>query len=280
MSMPETSVLSRDFPNLRYLAAPLRWFFGNRRRVLTAAATLLALLATPLSWWSIQLAGLPGIGDPFDVAAFRATTIPDDRNAYILYRRAAERLRPLEVSAKAGAGGPAVDIFAHWSAADLLLRKCAEDNREALELFRQGSERPDAYDPDPKLLWSIRDCLTRHLVELTDVAPTGPGRRGATPASPAVRGWRRSSSRPTRRSVRSGSARVSHAAAGPDPTSVMLPPGADPGGRAGPCRLERDRHRPGPTALPSGPKGPSSRLSASSKAASETHAKPKTTGQI
>ena len=38
--------------------------------------------------------GLPDIGDPFDVEAFRSITIPDDRNAFVLYRQAADRLRP------------------------------------------------------------------------------------------------------------------------------------------------------------------------------------------
>ena len=65
--------------------------------------------------------------------------------------------------------------------------------------------------------------------------------------------------RPGPRSVRFGSAGVSRCRRrpGPTPTSVMLQPDADPVRRAGPCRLERDRHRPGPTALPSGPNGPS-----------------------
>ena len=40
-----------------------------------------------------QLIGLPDVGDPFDVAAFRAFTIPDDRNAFVLYRRAATLLK-------------------------------------------------------------------------------------------------------------------------------------------------------------------------------------------
>ena len=94
----ELRASSRNFPTLRYLAAPFRWFFRSRRRVLTPAAVLLAMLVVPPLWWSIQLVGLPDIGDPFDVEAFRAFRIPEDRNAFVLYRQAADRLKPLDMS--------------------------------------------------------------------------------------------------------------------------------------------------------------------------------------
>ena len=45
--------------------------------------------------------GLPDIGDPFDVEAFQGETIPDDRNAFVLYRQAAalfRRLKPSDTS--------------------------------------------------------------------------------------------------------------------------------------------------------------------------------------
>ena len=64
--------------------------------MLTSAAVLLAMIAAPPLWWSMQLLGLPDIGDPFDVQAFRPFTIPDDRNAFVLYRQAADRLGPLD----------------------------------------------------------------------------------------------------------------------------------------------------------------------------------------
>ena len=66
--------------------------------MLTAAAVLLAMMIAPPLWWSIQLMGLPDIGEPFDVAAFRAIRIPDDRNAFVLYRQAAALLKPLKSS--------------------------------------------------------------------------------------------------------------------------------------------------------------------------------------
>ena len=55
---------------------------------------LLALLGVG-SWalWAMQLRGLPDVGDPFDVAAFEAERVPDDRNAYSWYQNAAGNSR-------------------------------------------------------------------------------------------------------------------------------------------------------------------------------------------
>ena len=89
------SNLRRGFPTLGYLAAPFRWLFRTRRRVGTAAVVLLAMLAAPPLWWSIQLLGLPDVGDPFDVEGSRPITVADDRNAFVLYRQAADRLNVL-----------------------------------------------------------------------------------------------------------------------------------------------------------------------------------------
>ena len=56
---------------------------------------LLSIIPAAWLWWAAQLWGLPDIGDPFDVASFHAQTIPDDRNAFVLYRQAAARFKPL-----------------------------------------------------------------------------------------------------------------------------------------------------------------------------------------
>jgi hypothetical protein len=136
---------SRSFPTLRYVFAPFRWFFGSRRRVLNSVAVLLAMIAAPVIWWSIQLMGLPDIGDPFDVEALRSFKIPDKRNAFVLYRQAADRLEPLVASSKAK--DEKIDLDAFWSAADPSVRRWVDANREAMELYRQGTDRPDALSP-------------------------------------------------------------------------------------------------------------------------------------
>ena len=49
----------------------------------------LAVAAGALAiWWLNSLNGLPDIGDPFDVAAFRTFSLPDDQNAFTFFRRA------------------------------------------------------------------------------------------------------------------------------------------------------------------------------------------------
>ena len=53
-----------------------------------------------------------------------------------------------------------IDVNAPWSQADPRVRRWVEENREAMALYRQGSERPDALDPDlpirPRLLQDRR----------------------------------------------------------------------------------------------------------------------------
>ena len=65
-------------------------------RVTLVLAIGLAVAAAALAiWWSTSLNGLPDIGDPFDVAAFRAFRVPDDQNAFAFLRRASEKLTPI-----------------------------------------------------------------------------------------------------------------------------------------------------------------------------------------
>ena len=62
-------------------------------RVVVVLAACVAVAAMVLAiWWLNSLNGLPDIGDPFDVAAFRAFSIPDEQNAFVFFRRANEEL--------------------------------------------------------------------------------------------------------------------------------------------------------------------------------------------
>ena len=68
----------------------------------------LALTAAAFAiWWLTSLNGLPDIGEPFDVAAFRVFSVPDDRNAFTYLRRAQEALTPSPPS-----------VALSWSGAD------------------------------------------------------------------------------------------------------------------------------------------------------------------
>jgi hypothetical protein len=91
-----------------------------------------------------SLIGLPDVGDPFDVAAFRAFSVPDDQNAFVMFRQAADKLRSTSGLIEAARRvGPTVA----WSQADPGLRAWFESNRDALALFRQATLRPDGIAP-------------------------------------------------------------------------------------------------------------------------------------
>ena len=58
-------------------------------RITLVLTICLAVAAGALAiWWLNSLNGLPDIGDPFDLAAYRALRVPDDQNAFVLLRRA------------------------------------------------------------------------------------------------------------------------------------------------------------------------------------------------
>lgn len=141
--MIETTGVSRSFPTLRRLGAPFRWLFGSRRRVLTIVGVLVAIVATPMIWWSIQLIGLPDIGEPFDTAVLDSSAIPDERNAFILINEAGDRFQPFHAPE-----GERVNLELRWPEAHPSARRWLDENRAALALFRQGADLPDALDPD------------------------------------------------------------------------------------------------------------------------------------
>ncbi len=146
--MTRLASLKRSFPTFRLMTAPIRWIGKSRRRIGTTILVMLAILASPPLWWATQLWGLPDIGAPFDVAAFQAMSIPEDRNAFVIYRQADARLKPWERDARFR-GHARVDMAAPWPKAHPSFRQWATENREALALFRQGTERPDALDLTP-----------------------------------------------------------------------------------------------------------------------------------
>ncbi|HEY2158832.1 MAG TPA: hypothetical protein VGH33_24585, partial [Isosphaeraceae bacterium] len=112
---------------------------GRRRIGLLALYGLIALLFSAMSWRQSQLGGLPDIGEPLDVAASRIG-VPDDRNAFVPYRRAAERFRDMSKSE----GESFANANLLWSQADATLRGWVAEHREAISLLRHGSERPEA----------------------------------------------------------------------------------------------------------------------------------------
>jgi hypothetical protein len=107
---------------------------------------VVVLLAAPFIYRSSQLAGLPDIGDPFDVEAFGTVEISDDENAFIEYIDATALLvltaiEPHTALEKVQAAG--------WSAADEEIRSLLDDNRAAMNVWREGTRKPDALYHQP-----------------------------------------------------------------------------------------------------------------------------------
>jgi hypothetical protein len=140
--MTRLAGLHRSFPTM---TSPFRWIGRSRRRMQITGLILLAMVVGPPLWWKLQLTGLPDIGDPFDVKEFQAFSIPDDRNADVLYHRAANLLKPWQPGTRAPG-----NMLVPWSVAMPELRLWVEVNRDALAVYRQASERPDALGVIPK----------------------------------------------------------------------------------------------------------------------------------
>jgi hypothetical protein len=151
---------------------------GWRRLGLLLLYLMIALPILAPLWRRSQLAGLPDVGNTFDVAASRPTAgVPDDRNAFVPYRRAAERFR--EMSNAEGESFSKADL--RWSRADATLRGWVAAHREATALLRAGSERPEAYlelpgHPTGPLALAEKQEVIRRLSWIGDAALFEAGR--------------------------------------------------------------------------------------------------------
>jgi hypothetical protein len=110
-------------------------------RVLLILAIGLLIVAGALEIWRrVSLIGLPDVGDPFDVAAFRALRIPPEQDAIALFREAQGKLT---AKPKPSSGALVLGAVVGWSEAGPELREWVAKNRDVLERFRVASERAD-----------------------------------------------------------------------------------------------------------------------------------------
>jgi hypothetical protein len=145
-----------------------RWMVRRARQLLVVVLILVTGLLVVACGVAIRratcLIGLPDVGDPFDVMAFRAFSLPEDQDAFVVIRQAAAKLLPMpDLPMLAQRASPAVI----WSQADPKLREWAEANHEALSLFQQGAARPDgaASVIDPGR-FRLEDLKLRRLAQL------------------------------------------------------------------------------------------------------------------
>jgi hypothetical protein len=166
--MPATirSRVLRGLPTL--VLAPARLLEraqGRRRTALAALYLLIVVCAGLLAQRESRLAFLPDFGDPFDPAQLRALRVPDERNAFTLYREAAE----------VSHHDPRIELQIFnapyaWPRSDPQALAYLDANREALELWRLGCERPEAlYSPIDQIAFSTEMKLYkehRHFVRM------------------------------------------------------------------------------------------------------------------
>jgi hypothetical protein len=130
--------------------APLTWLErarGRKRLALVVLYGLVLVVAGVLGWRALSLRGLPDMGEPFD-PALGSVRVPDAENAFVVYREAVARLKqphPAGVPSN-----PKAWDETDWSKADPPVRQWVEENREALELWRRGTDRRDALLVQPK----------------------------------------------------------------------------------------------------------------------------------
>jgi hypothetical protein len=136
MTEPDVSVRSRKLPRLQL----------GRGHVLALLVVSGLVAIAGISIWQIRNPNnLPDVGDPFDVAvALRPVYVADEDNAFMLY--ADPKRKRLKYPA-----GLATTEFAKltWSKAGPEVRAFVQEHGQALEVWRQGSERPEAIYHQP-----------------------------------------------------------------------------------------------------------------------------------
>lgn len=117
------------------------WAWLFRLRVVIPLFIMLLLLLAPTLIRGYRLSLVPEATEPFDTEAVLKVVIPDDQNAFVEYRQAADLLVSLPRTTT-------VDLNevqqAEWEAAPEVVRRWVDDNRRVIELWKVGSAKADA----------------------------------------------------------------------------------------------------------------------------------------
>jgi hypothetical protein len=166
----------------------------------------LLIVAGAWAWWLTQLWGLPDVGDPFDVAAFEAVSVPDERNAFFEYREAASMSsRTLGKFQKIMKADELNRFPASWSEAGAHWRDFLAESGEAMAIWRAGSEKPDfLYVHADGLSFRTLLAVTQELRMLARLAVLEGSRLEDRGDMAGAWGWYRSALRSSRHSGRHG----------------------------------------------------------------------------
>ncbi len=120
---------------------------GRSRFCLFAVYFIATMAIAAVSWREMSLRDLPDIGTPFDVGAFvRAAQVSNERNAFVIYQKAAEKFIPESKESPWRTAAMNLD----WGTIPPEFRPWAEANGPALALWLEGTARPDAMLVSPE----------------------------------------------------------------------------------------------------------------------------------
>lgn len=132
------------WPRITTLAAAPFWPLERTKGLprLFVALAYLAIAIVPIGFLArgASLRGLPDPGEPFDVAAFRASDPPGEDNAVELYNDAIEGLNVTSEQVLAALNATSAARMPRFGAMPPI-QNWRKDNREPLELWLKGTER-------------------------------------------------------------------------------------------------------------------------------------------
>jgi hypothetical protein len=181
-----------------------RRFKLSRGRLLAlAVAAGLVAFAGVTVWRMRNPDVLPDVGDPFDVAeARRPVVIADQDNAFVAYAEAHKKLSKASRAVDDALWNAVWDDKnppLRWSSVDAAVRAYQERNRPALEIWRQGSERPDAvYIQPSEITFDTVIGLIPEAAELARLALLEAGRHEEKGAMDEAWAWYRAQLRASR----------------------------------------------------------------------------------
>lgn len=118
-----------------------RWIaFFFQPKVALPTIVVLCLLTAPLVWRGIKLSRVPDRDEPFDTKAVLEFKVPDAENAFVEYQAASAKW------VKFLGKGEELDktLDEGWEQASESVRRWLDDSRAFMELWRQGTAKPDA----------------------------------------------------------------------------------------------------------------------------------------
>lgn len=114
-----------------------------------ALLVLLIVVASPFAYRSSRLAGVPDIGEPFDVAAFVAVKVDPADNAAVDYAAAGALLVTASKSADEQLDKA---LTGDWADAAVDVRNWLADNAAALDRWREGADKSECLFVQPGVL--------------------------------------------------------------------------------------------------------------------------------